>query len=176
MLQELKHPAVPPVCLPEITLPFCLVSYWTLNLPEFTAWHMNVNCILWLFMLMCVAVKSSSMNLLFLSLSWQRDKANSWDQLNWAAVVNQSPQAPMFFWNYKCDSSELLCTMSQWAVVARRQLCTLRGCVTFSVGRWQHMGFWVSEGHSRWFTPTALLFLFSSFIHSVNQQVNFFFF
>lgn len=91
MLQELKHPAVHSVPLPEVTLPFSLVSYWTLNLPELTAWYMNVNCVLWLFMLVCNVVKSSSMSLLFISLPWQRDKANSWGQLNQAAVVNHSP-------------------------------------------------------------------------------------
>lgn len=68
MLQGLKHPAVHPVPLPEVTLLFSLVSYWTLNLPDFTAWHLNVNCVLWLFMLMCNAVKSSSMSLLLISV------------------------------------------------------------------------------------------------------------
>lgn len=68
MLRELKHPAVHPVPLPEVTLPFSLVSYWSLNLPEFTAWHMNVNCILWLFVLARNVVKSSSVSLLLLSL------------------------------------------------------------------------------------------------------------
>lgn len=78
MLQELKHPAVHPVPLPEVTLPFSLASYWTLSLPDLTAWHMNVNCFLWLFMFVCNVVKSSSTSLLFVPLSWQRDKANSW--------------------------------------------------------------------------------------------------
>lgn len=130
MLRELKHPAVHPVPLPEVILPFSLVSYWSLNLPEFTAWHMNVNCILWLFMLARNVVKSSSVSLLLLSLCWQRDKANSWGQLNWAPVLCSSC---MFFWNgvspRKCDSNELpLCRVSVGtsggeAALHRERLC-----------------------------------------------------
>lgn len=68
MFQGLRHPAVHPVPLPEVTLPFSLVSYWTLNLPDFPAWHLNVNCVLWLFMFMCNVVKSSSISLLLFSV------------------------------------------------------------------------------------------------------------
>lgn len=141
--------------------------YWTLNLPDFIAWHLNVNCVLWLFMLMCNVVKSSSISLLLVSVlakGWGKQLGSA----KWSCTWRPEPIGThvLLKWQMWLQRTTLccvsVCSGIRAAALHKKRLCDL-------LYRWsQHVRFWVSEGHSRWCTQTVLLFLSSSFIHSGN--------